>query len=264
MAKLIIDLPKIVENFRIINQLCSKNNLELVTVAKLCLTNIDIVKPIIDAGARIIGETNLVNLANLPYSVEKMLLRSSSSDIRSGLDGCDYVLLSELSLLEELAHSKARARNGVFISVELGDLRDGVCLESLPSFVEKSLAIKGVEIKGMAANFGCLHGMIPNTATLDTIEESLHQIKRQLKFTFQQISLGGTAIFDLIHSGDLAGRVNQVRIGEAIFFGHNMSMRKDIPDLHTDAMFLCLVHDEQGLFREKVRACYKRIDVVLF
>jgi predicted amino acid racemase len=47
--------------------------------------------------------------------------------------------------------------------------------------------------------------------------------------------LGGTAVFDLLDEGSDRGGITQLRIGEALFFGYNMSAGKALPGFERDA-----------------------------
>ncbi len=239
MLRLSVNLNKITENFDRIRALCDAHGIELATVAKLCLTNLDIVKPIIDAGAHLIAESNLVNLANLPYNVRRMLLRTSLDDIAAGLDHCDYVFISELRLLSALQDTPRGREVGVYVSVEAGDLREGVIAEELAAFLSAARRIgSGPRIVGFAANYGCLRGFVPSAADIRRFREGCDAAASAAGLGEYTVSVGGTTVYELLEAGELDGAVDQIRIGEALYFGYNMSLGKRICGLHDDALVL--------------------------
>ena len=63
------------------------------------------------------------------------------------------------------------------------------------------------------------------------------------------MSGGNSSIWDLIDSGELPPEVNQVRIGEAIFLGHETAGYKKIEGLYQDCFVL-----EAAIIEVKVRA----------
>ncbi|MEI6387610.1 MAG: alanine racemase [Spirochaetota bacterium] len=245
MLRLTIDRDKITENYRSVQKTCDGHGISLVVVAKICLTQLDIVQPIIDSGVRIVADSNLANLSSLPGNVERMLLRSSLAEMREGLANCDYVLLSELSHFEtcaEVRHAGPRhagPRRGAFISVEAGDLRDGVTAEELPGFVDRATRVRGgPRIAGFAANYGCLRGFVPDLEDLVRFRELCDRSASRSGLGGYEVSIGGTTVFDMLSEGSLDGLADQIRIGEAIYFGYNMSLAKKIPGLHDDALIL--------------------------
>lgn len=239
MLSLTVDIGKIVENYRAVERLCTAHGMSLVVVAKLCLTSLDIVKPLIDAGARTIAETDLVNLESLPYHVKRMLLRLSLGDVRRGLEHCDFALLSEPALYDALASDKRGRKVKVLVSVESGDLREGVAEAELPAFLGRlSPTARGPRIEGFAANYGCLRGFVPTHEDTLRLREACDKAAAKVGLDRAILSLGGTTIYDLLADGSLDGIADQIRMGEAIFFGYNMSLGKKIPGLHDDALIL--------------------------
>jgi predicted amino acid racemase len=268
MLRLTVDIDKITENYLSVKKTCDEHRLSLVVVAKLCLTNLDMMKPLIDAGAQIVAESNLVNLASLPYHVERMLLRASLDDIRMGLDHCDYVFLSEYAFFEALAESRleggrsegrraegrraearpgedwrARSRGGerigAFIAVEGGDLREGATWEELPELADRAAALRGgPRVAGFAANYGCLRGFVPDRGDILRFRELCTRSAARAGLRDYHVSLGGTTVFDMLADGSLDGLADQIRIGEAIYFGYNMCLGKRISGLHDDALIL--------------------------
>ena len=62
------------------------------------------------------------------------------------------------------------------------------------------------------------------------------------------LSGGNSSIWDMIESGELPPQINQVRIGEAIFLGHETASYRDIEGLYQDCFKL-----EAGIIEVKLR-----------
>lgn len=235
MARLTIDLGMIADNFRRLRALCARRGRELVAVTKLCQSNPAVVGALKAAGAWTVAETNLRNLERIPRDMARMLLRTSRSDIQSGLSACDSVLLSELDLAEAVARLPRPAEKAIYITVEGGDNREGVNPAELAGFVKKLLGYKKLALAGIAVNYGCLRGMVPSPADAEELVDLVRKAGKKTGFPLRVLSFGGTAVYDLLALDRLPEEVNQIRMGEAVFFGHNMSLRKSIPGLHHQA-----------------------------
>jgi predicted amino acid racemase len=176
MAILTIRTEKIVRNFTLLKSLCDARGLELVTVVKCCLGEDGILRKLVERGAHIIAETSPANLARFEGDVKRMLLRSSLSDIRSGLPNCDYVLVSELPLLHALSELPASRRPAAILTLEFGDLREGIPPDQLPEFLHDATRIKGARIVGFAATFGCLLGKLPDADTIARLRQLMNRL----------------------------------------------------------------------------------------
>ncbi|OHD24605.1 MAG: hypothetical protein A2086_11495 [Spirochaetes bacterium GWD1_27_9] len=232
MAVLKIDTNKIVENFNKIQKLSKQKNLELVAVTKLFLSENKIVDLLIKNGASVIGDCYYENLKKIPQNVKRMLLMTRLSDIKKDFSCCDIAFLSELKMIEEISKLKNSNKIDIILAIDLGDLREGILPKNLINFMEKALKFKNINIIGIGANLGCLIGKLWDDKMADILLEASNSVKNKLKFEFQKISVGGTVVYDNIFKNDIPKEINQVRIGEAIFFGYNMSLQKKIDGLN--------------------------------
>ncbi|MBN1409284.1 MAG: alanine racemase [Spirochaetales bacterium] len=235
MPVLFIDRNKILHNFLFLKKLCSDFKLELVTVAKFCLFNSQIIDSLIDNGAEFIAGVNLFNLRNLKEPIKKMLLRTALSDMKNGIEDCDCVLVSELAMLEALARLPGQKKPGAILMLELGDFREGIPPDDFIKFLKKALSIRGVKIAGIGGNLGCLTGRLPDTEMFSIMHDLLQTARAELGCELSTVSMGGTSIFDMFENNWMAEDITQVRMGEAIFFGYNMSARKKLAGFKGDA-----------------------------
>lgn len=234
MAILKIKMDNILDNFIKVKEVCDGLNIELVTVTKVCLSDRRIVEILMEEGANYVADSYVENLCGLPGELKKMLFTPPLSTIKQEKDCCDLFYLSDLEAIEAVAENRHISKKNILLPLELGDMREGLLEEQVIPFLRKALKIKGINIVGVGANLGCLIGKLPDQKVMDRLEELILKVKRELGFEFHTVSLGGTLLFDMMVNSELYKGINQLRIGEAIFFGHNMSYNKDIPNLSQD------------------------------
>ena len=229
MTILEINIEDIKNNFQKIQSLCDANSLELVTVSKVCLSHAAIVMPLIELGAQFIADCYFQNMAKYSGKARRMALKTRVSDV-SRADECEVWCLSDMKILEQL--SARRGQNvSVMLNLELGDMRDGIELDQMGKFLKKALKLPGIEVYGVGGNLGCLMGKLPDTQTMEMLDNMVAFVQKDIGYTIPVVSLGGTLMLDMIKNKQISPNVNQVRIGEAIFFGYNMSYKKPIPEV---------------------------------
>lgn len=234
MAILKIKMNNIVGNFLKVKEICDNLNIELVTVTKVCLSDKRIVEILMEKGANYVADSYVENLCTLPGELKKMLFTPPLSTLKQDNDCCDLFYLSDLESIEAVSENRTIKKKNILLPLELGDMREGLLEKDLIPFLRKALKIKDVNISGVGANLGCLIGKLPDRMVMDRLDNLIGNVKRELGFEFETVSMGGTLLFDMMVNSELYSGINQLRIGEAIFFGHNMSYNKDIPNLSQD------------------------------
>ena len=129
-------------------------------------------------------------------------------------------------MLDEFYILPKEMRPEVVLIAECGDLKDGFSEEQIIAAAE---SYPDLNIIGISANFSALSGHLPTfeaVQKLAILSRKVASIRRNMPF----LSIGGTAVYDLLQTGMLIGLVQEVCIGEGIFFGYNSSKRCPIPD----------------------------------
>ncbi len=219
MAKIIINLDKIIQNFRIAQKICQDNHIELVVVTKGCGGDNKIIQAIIDAGADVIAEFKPQNFQGVRKKVKKMLLCSSLSGLENHLT-CDFIFISELEILKKYSQHPLSKQSQVIIPLEMGDMRDGIPPEELVSFLNKAL-VENVQIAGFSASFGCFQSTELKVDWFDNFIQCVEKAEHQCRFKPAILSIGGTGIWNLFYKGFLPNKINQLRIGTGIFLGYD-------------------------------------------
>jgi ornithine racemase len=234
MAKLIINLDKIIQNYCTVKQICQHNHLELVVVTKCCGDN-KIIQAIIDAGADIIAESQPKNFQGISKTVKKMLLHSSLSALDNHFS-CDFIFISELEILKKYSQSPLSKQSQVIIPIEMGDMRDGVLPEELVDFVNKAL-VENVQIAGFSANF-CFQATEPKVDWFNNSVQCAEKVEYQCRFKPALLSIGGTSIWRRFYNRLLPQKITQLRLGEGIFLGYDPALKQEIPSLSQETFKL--------------------------
>jgi predicted amino acid racemase len=236
MAKLIINLDKIIQNFRLVKKICQDNHIELVVVTKCCCGDNKIIQALIDAGADIIAESQSQNFSIIGKPIKKMLLHSSLSALENDFT-CDFIFISELEILKKYSQSSLAKQAAVIIPLEMGDMRDGVLPEELVYFLNKAL-VENVQIAGFSANFGCFQAKEPKVDWFNNFIQCVEKVEYQCGFKPALLSIGGTSIWSLFYNNLLPKKINPLRIGEGIFFGYDPALKQEIPSLSQETFKL--------------------------
>ena len=123
--------------------------------------------------------------------------------------------------------------------VELGDLREGIALDDAPEAVRvPSSVTPRCGSPGLGANLACQNGVVPDDRNMGILTGLVHDIEARHKISLDVVSGGNSANLNwALHTHDV-GRIDELRIGEAILLGVDPLYRTPIPGLHTDAFRL--------------------------
>jgi len=226
-----------VQNLQRVKQECSSRGYTLVPVTKICLSDPVIVDAFAGCGIDTVADSSLACLNRLQGGMKRFLLKIRLNEARNGEVDCDYIYTSSMDVLQSISQ-RGGGHFRVFLALELGDLREGILTEELPGFVETALALPNIEITGLSSNFGCFMGKLPDGEVAAVLDDAVRGVRRKTGFEFEYISFGGTAVYPALLTGELPDPVNHVRIGEAIFFGYNLTLGEPIEGLIHDAFIL--------------------------
>jgi predicted amino acid racemase len=154
--------------------------------------------------------------------------------------GCDVSYNTELDAIQKLAESALRANvvHGVILMVEMGDHREGIMPGDLDTIARKVMMIPGVDLKGIGANFACLGGTAPDQQAMTELSSLANKIDGARGARLGIVSGGNSSNLTFIYNGGRSGRVNDLRVGEAILLGVDPISTDPIDGLCTDAFTL--------------------------
>jgi len=196
------------------------------------------------AGVTAIADSRLENIDRLKaggVDTPFMLVRIPAlSAVDHVVESVDSSLNSELAVLEAL--SRAALRRGciheVILMVDLGDLREGVWPDDLPTFLAAAIELPGIRIKGLGTNLACFRGVIPSEDNMARLVELADGIEQKFRIELELVSGANSSGLSLIAAGHMPNRVNHARIGEAILLGRETTHRDPWPGTYQDAFIL--------------------------
>jgi ornithine racemase len=147
---------------------------------------------------------------------------------------------SEAVVLKALAAAAScqGVRHGVLLMVELGDLREGILAADLEAMVLLTLALPSLLLVGIGTNLGCQNGVAPDADNMAELSRLIDGLERRFGIRLEWCSGGNSANIPWLTGGGDPGRINHLRLGEALLLGREPLTRTAIPGLYTDAITL--------------------------
>ena len=166
----------------------------------------------------------LINLSPPAQATDVVRLFSRSSfSCEAG-----FRALDNAGIQQQLHHD-------AILMVDLGDMREGVCLQdALPllravaSASRRARHGKGAHVTGLGVNLGCLYGTCPDDDNMAQLTELAAHAAEALGHPLQRISLGGTVFWNWFAS--CPERIPQLpehcllefRMGDPLLLGYDM------------------------------------------
>jgi predicted amino acid racemase len=147
---------------------------------------------------------------------------------------------SEPLVIKALAASAMRQgmSHGVLLMVELGDLREGILPADMEAMVALTLALPSLVLVGIGTNLGCQNGVAPDSANMGELSRLISALEARFCIRLEWCSGGNSSNLNWLNGGGELGRINHLRLGEALLLGRDPLTRKAIPGLYTDAITL--------------------------
>ncbi len=238
--KIVADARKIRDNAAAVVGLCAKHGIEVAAVTKCVCGEPEIVRAIVAGGVKTIAESRLDNVRRLRdagIDVDILMLRLpalSETDDVVALTQCS--LNSEPEVLRSLSRAavaQGRAHQ-VLVFIESGDRREGVMPEDAAGLCRLVSELPGLELAGVATSLNCLCGVMPNVENQAAFAATVEGIERELGVQFRVVSAGHTANLRFVVADQVPGRFTQLRVGEGILFGTDVTTRTPLPIPHQD------------------------------
>ena len=242
--RLEIHLERLQHNARTLVERLGQQGITVTGVSKATLGDADIVRTWVAAGIGSIGESRIESIEALAasgVSVPMLLIRAPMlSQVERVVAHAAISCNSEPLVLEALARSAEcqGVRHGVVLMVELGDLREGILAADLEAVAQLTLALPNLELMGIGANLGCQHGVAPDARNMAELSRLATALERRFAVHLPWCSGGNSANLPWLAAGGDPGRVNHLRLGEALLLGREPLGGTAIPGLHTDAITL--------------------------
>lgn len=239
-----IDLAKIEHNAASLVGSLAERGISVTGVTKATLGSPEIARVWLRAGISGLGDSRVENLRALRMAgitARLTLIRSpmlKQVDLVVGI--ADVSLNTEITAIRALSAAAARAGrvHGIVLMVELGDLREGIMPRDLEDVARETLRLPNVTLDGIGTNLACHSGVSPDAANMGQLSALADSIESVFGIALPTVSGGNSGNLDWAFSGADIGRVNDLRLGEALLLGREPLHRRPIDGLHTGAITL--------------------------
>ncbi len=242
--RLEIDLDKIYHNASTLVKRLACRGISVTGVTKVTLGSAEIAATMLRAGVKALGDSRVENieamrLAHVPASMT-MIRSPMLSQAKRVVMHADVSCNTEIEVIRKLSleAQKADRTHGVILMVELGDLREGIMPDDLTDTVRETLSLPNIMIKGIGTNLACRSGVSPDGKNMAMLSELADSLEATFGLPVEIVSGGNSANLEWALSGAEIGRINDLRLGEAILLGCETLHRQPIDGLHTDAITL--------------------------
>lgn len=247
MAILKLYRERLAHNYRFLNDLFARHDIQWGVVTKLLCGTRAFIQELIDLGVREIHDSRVRNLKavkELNPEVQTVYIKPPPRrSIPSIIKYADVSLNTEYETIEALSTEAIRQgkQHKVLIMVEMGDLREGVMGDNLIDFYARIFDLPNIEVVGLGTNLNCLHGVMPTQDKL--VQLSLYKQLIEAKFNkhIPWISGGTSVTIPLVYRREIPAACNHFRVGETLYFG---------ADLFTGGMIEGMESDVFELFAE--------------
>ncbi|MDH3234088.1 MAG: alanine/ornithine racemase family PLP-dependent enzyme [Alphaproteobacteria bacterium] len=246
--RLQIDLDKIHHNARTLVERLAGRGISVTGVTKAVLGSPEVAGAMLRAGVSGLGDSRIENIEAMRLAGVTAPMALIRSPMLSQADpvvaNADISFNTELDVIAKLSSAArlARRTHGIVLMVELGDLREGILPSDLINAVRQTLRFPNIALRGIGTNLACRSGVSPdadNMAELSALADSIDaDFGAELGSTLDIVSGGNSGNLRWALSGADTGRINNLRLGEAILLGREPLHRQPIDGLHTDAITL--------------------------
>ena len=242
--RLEINLDKVRHNARMLVTLLGSRGISVSGVTKATLGLPAIAGEMLAAGVTGLADSRIENIQTMRRAAVKAhmtLIRSPMiSQAALVVSNTDISFNTELDVISELskAAQAANRTHAVVLMVELGDLREGILPADLETVVRRTLGFPNIAFKGIGTNLACRCGVTPDALNMGELSTLADAIDSTFGPIVSIVSGGNSSNLDWVIGGGHTGRVNNLRLGEAILLGCEPLHCLPIEGLYTDAMTL--------------------------
>jgi predicted amino acid racemase len=213
-------------------------------VTKATLGSPEIADALLQCGVSGLGDSRIENIQEIRSFCEKSsisLIRSPMlSQVEQVVAQADISFNTELEIIDSLslAAKETGRSHGIVLMVELGDLREGIMPGDLEEIVRATLRFPNITLKGIATNLACRSGVSPDISNMSELSALAISVETTFGMNLGIVSGGNSANLDWALGAKDTGRINNLRLGEAIFLGRETLNRQAVEGLYTDAIVL--------------------------
>lgn len=247
-----VDLDKIRRNTQTIVRRLGSRGIGVTGVSKAVCGHPAIAQAMLGGGALGLADARISNTRRLrqagitsPITLIRTPMLSQADQV---VQLCETSYNTEIAVIAALASAAIRKDkvHGIILMVEMGDRREGICPENLADIAQQVIKMPGVALKGIGANFACLSETAPSGYRMEALCALANEIEGENGPFLETVSGGNSASLPWALGERTAGRINDLRLGEAILLGVDPVSGDQIGGMHTDAFTLVAEVIETG------------------
>ena len=241
---LLADGRRIAENAARVVERCEGAGIGVTAVTKGVCAREEIVRAMREGGSCELADSRVANLAilkGLNTGLPLLLLRIPMlSEIPAVVSLADTVLVSMPETVRALGEECRfrKTERGVIVMMDLGDLREGLWMDLDDSMVSALKECRRVRCRGLGVNFGCFGGSLPTAEKLRRLAAMGRELEKELGYPLDRCSGGSTSSLALLEKGLIPEGITNLRVGEGILLGTDVTNSRKIPWLHQGTMRL--------------------------
>ncbi len=248
--RILIDMKKLEGNLDAVAKITKEGGCSLMIVTKGVCADPEVTKMIARHPAvSYMADSRVENLRSYAadareHGKQTVLLRlPMMSQAAEVVDVADISFNSELVTIKALDEAAAAAgkTHKIVLMIDLGDLREGIFFEKedeIYAAVEQILALKNIELYGVAVNLTCYGAIIPKNDNLSNLARIAGEIEKKFSIKLPIVSGGNSSSIYLIGKGELPAGINNLRLGESFFLGNDTAYFSKLPGTVDDAITL--------------------------
>ncbi|WP_299987040.1 alanine/ornithine racemase family PLP-dependent enzyme [uncultured Ruegeria sp.] len=239
-----VDLDKIRYNTRFLVDRLKPRGITVTGVTKAVCGHPEIANAMLEGGATGLADariSNVIRMRNAGISCSISLIRTPMlSQVAQVVDNCDVSFNTEMDIIASLAINALgkNTTHNIILMMEMGDMREGILPERLESTVSQVLKMEGISLKGIGANFACLGHVAPSAEAMALLSSLAIDTERAFGPALETVSGGGSANLPWAFGNGATGKINNLRLGEAILLGTDPISGHAIDGLYTDVFTL--------------------------
>lgn len=241
MAQININLSKIEYNAEALRTLLEENDIHLTPVIKCIAGDSRIIETLIQSGITHFAESRLENInENFKDQCNYLLLRPTSKKHYTQLvETIKISMQTEIETIREINDiaKSLNKKHQIMLMIDWKDRREGVITYDVLNYIEEIIKMTQIQLVGIAFNFMCFKSSAPTEDDIFKINQFVDAIENNLGFRLKVISGGNSSMIPQLMYNDL-GRINELRIGEALFRGVDTTTYQSIPMLFQNAITL--------------------------
>ncbi|PTF04495.1 alanine racemase [Staphylococcus devriesei] len=241
MAHIDINLSKIAYNAEMLRSLLEEQDIQLTPVIKCVAGDTQIIETLIQLGFNHFADSRLENITTTTSEkINYLLLRpTAKNQYEELIKTVKISMQTEIETIRQLNEMAARLndKHQVMLMIDWKDGREGILTYNVLEYIREIIAMKHIQLVGIAFNFMCFKSMAPTEDDIYAMNQFVGAIENELGFRLKIISGGNSSMLPQLMYNDL-GCINELRIGETLFRGIDTTTFQPMPRLYQDAITL--------------------------